>query len=575
MSQTTDSKCPNCGNVLVWDPALGRLRCIGCGSLFDVPPPPEPEPAPEPEPEPEAEVEAEPSTKPTAGHRMSVATFTRMALDRVEEVSGQEAGSRATNAVFQGYTAAIMAAITTGDAAAAGASEAYQKKLMEVVQAAGPGSLEGRTTSDADAVILLALADKALDTTARVAHPQAIQAAVVALQQHLDAVKAQMAAHAPTAAPEPGGPAAPSPTAGYSAARKVFERQIEAMQEIANTRAANGWAPISDADELASLQASAQAAAEAAAQAAQPEPVSEANAAAAANASGLDAVECTSCGAQILVSGGTLASTICMYCHSPVVLKGQLAAALAPDAVVPFAINAEKARDLFHAWISRKRYLKTGFYSRARIDKLDGVYFPYFAVDADMQCVAGGIGHWTTGTGKDRQDHYQEFGRSGRIVVVDLPQEALRANRANKMINRLLPWDLSQEQPFQPQYLAGFQTERRDLDFQDVAPEVAAHLDLAAKRLIANDVFADVRQYEDLSVYGSTTITEWKHRYTLLPAWVLFYTAPGGEMYYFGVNGQTGETAGRLPVNTRKLALHATLMSIAGAFVSILGFIFL
>ncbi|MDR1800070.1 MAG: TFIIB-type zinc ribbon-containing protein [Bifidobacteriaceae bacterium] len=571
MADTTDFKCPNCGSVLQFDPTTGKLRCSGCGSVFEVPqPPPAPEPAPEPEPEPEPEPDLEPKL---VGLGMPVAMFARLALDKVEEASGREAGIRATNAVLQAETAAIVAAVNSGDQAAAVAAEPYQRKLMELAQEQGPDAVASKTTADADVVTLINLATKAQNWIAEKSHPQAIQAAVVALQQHLEAVKAKMAAGAPTAAPVPGGPVAPSPTSGYSAARKVLERQIKDMQGIAQLRANNGWAVIADVEELAAIQAGPTTPAAPATP--EPEPPTEATAAAAANESGLSAVECTSCGAQIVVEGGTLASTVCMYCHSPVVLKGQLAAGLAPDSVVPFAITAERARELFDAWISGKHYVKPGFYSKHRIDKLDGVYFPYFAVDAQLDCNVYGVGHWTTGTGKDRQDHYRDFARSGRVGVWDLPQEALKANRANKMINRLLPWHIDQEQPFVPQYLAGFQTERRDLDFQDVAKEAAANVELATKRLIATQVFQEEAKFQDLTIYGPTTIADWKHRYTLLPAWVLFYIAPGGELYYFGVNGQTGEAAGKLPVNKRKLALHATLLSILGAVVSLFGFIFL
>ncbi|MDR2114210.1 MAG: TFIIB-type zinc ribbon-containing protein [Bifidobacteriaceae bacterium] len=301
-------------------------------------------------------------------------------------------------------------------------------------------------------------------------------------------------------------------------------------------------------------------------------PADAATAAQQAAASGsLDQVECRSCGAQIVVASGTQASTECAYCHSPVVLIGQLAQGLQPDSVVPFQVAEDQARNIFHQWISKKRYVQAGFYSRERIDKLDGVYFPYFAVDAQLDVQAEGTAHYSVHRNKNTEHHYYTVVREGEVQIANLPQEALKASRANKMINRLLPWDLTRQVEFTPQYLSGFQSERRDLDFNDVQNDVMYHLDLAGRRLLATDVFQGNRRYQDLKLWGASRLKQWKHRYTLLPAWVLFYIAPGGELFYFGINGQTWEAVGRLPVNSRKLLRDSAVISGLGALVSVLG----
>ncbi|MDR2378395.1 MAG: TFIIB-type zinc ribbon-containing protein [Bifidobacteriaceae bacterium] len=288
--------------------------------------------------------------------------------------------------------------------------------------------------------------------------------------------------------------------------------------------------------------------------------------------SGLSQAECRNCGAQIITATATRASTFCAYCHSPVVLTGQLSQDLAPDTVVPFAIGADQALRIFDAWISKKRYVAPGFYSRERVDRLDGVYFPYFAIDARADLRVEGTAHYSTGSGRRTHHHYFHVMREGEVQVENLPQEALRASRADKMINRLLPWNMTRQEPFRAEYLAGFQTERRDLDFEQVAAEAAYQVDLAGRRLLATDVFGRDRRFRDLRLWGVSQIREWRRRYTLLPAWVLFYIAPGGELYYFGVNGQTGEAVGRLPLNRGKLLRDSILLSIAGVLVVVLGF---
>ena len=55
---------------------------------------------------------------------------------------------------------------------------------------------------------------------------------------------------------------------------------------------------------------------------------------------------CPSCGAEI-VTDETTAATFCFYCHNPVVLKGRLDGAYQPDYVLPFAIERERAKEIF------------------------------------------------------------------------------------------------------------------------------------------------------------------------------------------------------------------------------------
>ncbi|MDR1442848.1 MAG: hypothetical protein LBJ02_10805, partial [Bifidobacteriaceae bacterium] len=121
------------------------------------------------------------------------------------------------------------------------------------------------------------------------------------------------------------------------------------------------------------------------------------------------------------------------------------------------------------------------------------------------------------------------------------------------------------------QYLVGFQTERRDLDFEEVAPQAAHEVDMAGRRLMAQDIFSRNWVFEDVELWGTTRIKQWRHRYTLLPAWVLFYTAATGEVFYFGINGQTGEAVGRLPLNRSKLIRDSVLISVVGVVVALFG----
>ena len=65
-------------------------------------------------------------------------------------------------------------------------------------------------------------------------------------------------------------------------------------------------------------------------------------------------------------------------------------------------------------------------------------------------------------------------------------------------------------------------------------------------------------------------ITEEIWHYCLLPVWVLTFRGRGGELFYYALNGQTGDVAGKLPVDQRKLWTHAGIL---GLVVLIIGLI--
>jgi hypothetical protein len=232
------------------------------------------------------------------------------------------------------------------------------------------------------------------------------------------------------------------------------------------------------------------------------------------------------------------------------VLLDQLSGEFAPDTVVPFAISREQAQAILEAWLVGKRYLAPEFYSKLRQDPLIGVYFPYIVIDADLETTAEGGGSFP-----DSVSH--RVWASGQIQIENLIQPALRATRADQVMNRLQPWDLRRQVPFTPGYLAGFQTERRDLDFADVATETAVHADMAARCVLATQVFKAYDRCSLLKLWGFSTVRRHRHHHTLLPAWVVYYLPVEGELRYFGVNGQTGEAVGSLPVDLPKLNRHA------------------
>lgn len=272
---------------------------------------------------------------------------------------------------------------------------------------------------------------------------------------------------------------------------------------------------------------------------------------------------CPSCGGEV-VTDETTAASFCYYCHNPVVLKGRVSGAWKPDGVLPFTVSKEEAASAFLKWADHKRFTPKGFSARKCIEKITGIYYPYWVSKIVCEALFEGKGqnasvvttskHVVTTT-----KHYRVM-RRARLAFESLVRPAL--SKADRLLaDGVQPYQLGSVQAFKEAYLSGFLAERRDVDAQSVEESLKAEAEGYAGNLIRPS-----GQYTVLT--GDTRVSDVKaeHRYVLLPAWVVTYKAPGGKMDYYIVNGQTRSTCGVLPVSPSRL-----LAACAGVFAGVAG----
>ncbi|MBQ8536207.1 MAG: TFIIB-type zinc ribbon-containing protein [Clostridia bacterium] len=259
---------------------------------------------------------------------------------------------------------------------------------------------------------------------------------------------------------------------------------------------------------------------------------------------------CPNCGGEV-VTDETTAASFCYYCHSPVVLKGRVSGDWKPDGVLPFTVTREKAQEAFLKWAGKKRFTPAGFSAKKYIDKVTGVYYPYWVTRVEFEALFEGKGsNASVVTTADRiittTKHYRVM-RKARMAFQNLVRPAL--NKQDRLLaDGVQPYRLDDVRPFTEYYLSGFQAERRDVEAQGISQGLQDEAEGYARNLIRPKA-----AYQTLA--GDTSISDvaMEHRYILLPAWVVTYKAPGGKIDYYIVNGQTEKTCGVLPVSKQKL----------------------
>ena len=207
-------------------------------------------------------------------------------------------------------------------------------------------------------------------------------------------------------------------------------------------------------------------------------------------------------------------------------------------------------------------------------ENVSGVYLPYMVVDSNVSASVSGKGEiqtrqYTRGTEKNKKTYYDadvyQVDRQVDFTVDDLTMEssAERGNldtqtNTNNIINAILPFDTKNALKWNASYLAGFTSEKRNLDVEKLRPRLEDQLLSIARA----QVEGSVRRYdrgvrwerERVDVHG----TRWVSMY--LPVWLYSYHQPGrngGMLHYIAVNGRTGETMGSVPVQQWKLLLAA------------------
>ncbi|SFE48555.1 primosomal protein N' (replication factor Y) - superfamily II helicase [Roseivivax sediminis] len=285
---------------------------------------------------------------------------------------------------------------------------------------------------------------------------------------------------------------------------------------------------------------------------------------------------CPSCGAQVELDGDSHAGE-CPFCATPVVTDTGEHRHIKPRGVLPFALTERQAHDAMTEWLGSLWFAPNGLRQYARSGrKLQGIYVPYWTFDADTTSdYTGQRGtiYYETRTvmrdGKMQTRRVQKIrwtpvrGRVRRWFddVLVLASTSL----PKTYTDALPPWDLSQLEPYKPEFLAGFRAEGYSVDLQPGFEEARQVMD----RQIARDVRFDIGGDRQRIGHIDTDVKDVTFKHVLLPIWLAAYKYRGTS-YRFVVNGQTGRVQGERPWSAWKIALAVIAGLIVAAAV---GFI--
>ena len=265
----------------------------------------------------------------------------------------------------------------------------------------------------------------------------------------------------------------------------------------------------------------------------------------------VDEYSCSSCGAKIIADETTTA-TFCVYCGNTSIIKNRLTGVLKPKYVIPFKNTKEDAVKAFLKFKKGKPFAPKEFGQKEQIEKLTGVYIPFWLYDAEASGEVDGVGTkvktWRSGDYRYTKTDTYRVRRGGNAKFVRVPVDGATKFDDNTM-DSIEPFDYDGIKEFAPGYLSGFLAEKYDVDSEEAYKRAELRIENALE-----DYFKrDIRGYSSVLI-NSKNIDEkiLNSEYVLFPVWMLNIKYKD-KMHMFAMNGQTGKMVGNVPISPAKL----------------------
>lgn len=259
---------------------------------------------------------------------------------------------------------------------------------------------------------------------------------------------------------------------------------------------------------------------------------------------------CPSCGADI-ITDSTTSSTECVYCGNKTIISENLSGIYKPNFIIPFKLDKEDAKNALKKFYKNKFLLPNDFVDENKIDKVTGVYVPFWLYDCDVHAkVTYESEIITTWSDSEYQytktDHYLNF-REGNIGFRHVPVDGI-SKFDESLMDAIEPFDISESCDFNMAYLSGYQADKYDIDSEESKGR--------ANIRITNSTFDTFRSTvcgfsSVIPKSSSIDIDHGKIEYALLPVWLL-NSKYKDKTYSFAMNGQTGKLMGSLPISRAK-----------------------
>ena len=304
--------------------------------------------------------------------------------------------------------------------------------------------------------------------------------------------------------------------------------------------------------------------------------------------------KCSSCGAETIGSE-TTTSIVCPFCDNSVINGTKLKGEFKPKGILPFEISKKQALDEYIKHVSGIQLCPDSFLTDASVEEIRELYVPYFLFNIHTEGEGVIQETWKINDNGNRDLKLHRF--KSCLDYIDVPHEG-SLTLDDTVMKGIEPFNFKNIKEFSAAYLSGYTSDRYDDDrnklrkniYKQITKDVA---DNCVKIYQDNSDFpshdftcangkndtpdrfyidengnsaikpfpvplpSEMSETKVLLNYGNyyyrtNVYTETKEEeYVLCPVYIINMRY-NGEIFRYVINGQTGKTVGRVPVDEKK-----------------------
>lgn len=266
----------------------------------------------------------------------------------------------------------------------------------------------------------------------------------------------------------------------------------------------------------------------------------------------IEIYRCPDCNAEIIADKNTSA-TFCIYCGNTAILKDKLSGKFKPEGIIPFTVTKEEAVLEFRKHIKSKILSSNTFLKNFNIEKITGIYIPYWINSFEVDVKFNGYGYKNPKYDPITQTYSTEKVLVNRRLKIDFENIPVDGSKKldNDIMFNVFPYDMKKIKEYHHAYLSGFFAEKYDDDLD----KYLAILKEKSYTTVNKAIRESVQIYTEFNlIEKDIKFDNMKSKYILVPVWMLNIKHKN-KIYPFVMNGQTKEFIGDIPISTFKLFL--------------------
>lgn len=277
---------------------------------------------------------------------------------------------------------------------------------------------------------------------------------------------------------------------------------------------------------------------------------------------------CPNCGAPV-ESGNYDSTAICEHCGVSIVFDERVSGQYTPHIIIPFKLGKLSIKERLKEHFKKNIFLPSTFLSNAYLEKMEGIYVPFWMYDYDanydFEATGTKVRRWVSGNTEYTETSIYKIQRN-----MDIDFDLIPADASIKMddgtMDLVEPYDFAAIEEFKVKYMAGFDGEMYNYTAEEMEYRAKDKAAMYADRLVRETIsgYTNVRPEKK-----ALNLVPQRVNYALLPVWRYIYQYEG-KSYEFYINGQTGKIVGEPPMSKIKMIGYSfsffTIMSLIAGF---------